>query len=141
MTHLADTNVISEGMRQRPHPHVSAWLSNVDEDSLFISTIVLAELRLGVERLPQGQRQERLDIWIVNELSARFESRILPVDESVADMWGRIFAYRLSIGRPISIMDAFHAATARIHQMTLVTRNTKDFSDLGLPLLNPWETG
>ena len=91
--------------------------------------------------MPPGQRRERLDVWIVSDLSLRFESRILPVDEEVADVWGRILAHRVDIVRPISIMDAFHAATERIHQMALVTRKTKDFADLGLTVMNPWGVG
>jgi len=113
-------------------------MDSVDEDHLFLSVITFAELRLGAERMQLGARRTRLEAWILDELLVRFERRILSVDERTADEWGKIFAHRVAIGRPISAMDAFLAALTRTHGMILATRNIKDFAALDLPLFNPW---
>src|SRR5690606_1583638 len=99
----------------------------VDEDRVFLSVVTLAEIRHGVDRLPRGVRQKRLDAWLRDELPVRFEGRLLMVDEKVADGWGEVVARREATGQPIGVMDAFIAATATVHTLTLVTRNERDF--------------
>ena len=138
MSFLLDTNVVSEGMRPHPDIAVMAWLANVDEDRVFISVVTLAELHRGIEQLAAGTRRARLDIWLTEQLPARFETRVLSVDADIAHDWGRLVARRQAIGRPISAMDALIAATAEQHDLTLVTRNTSDFEGLNLQLINPW---
>lgn len=138
MNWLLDTNVISEWVKPRPDQGVMHWLGAADEDRLFISVIVLAELRHGVERMAAGERRRRLEAWLGEALPQRFEGRVLPVDAAVADAWGRLMARGHSAGRPVSAMDAFVAATAQVRGLTLVTRNTADFAALGLPLFSPW---
>ena len=138
MSFLLDTNVVSEWARPSPDPGVVRWLADMDEDRAFLSVVTLAELRHGVDRLADGARRTRLDSWLAQDLVSRFEGRILPVDQSIADLWGRLVARREAAGRPISSMDAFLAATAERHALTLVTRNTDDFDSLGLSLENPW---
>lgn len=138
MSHLLDTNVISEWVAARPNPGVVGWLADADEDRVFLSVVSLAELRYGVERLRSGQRRQRLDEWLRHELPQRFEGRILPVDDVVAAMWGLVVARRDAAGRPIGVMDAFIAATAEAHTLTIVTRNTADFDPSVVPLINPW---
>jgi predicted nucleic acid-binding protein len=141
MSFLLDTNVISEWVNARPDARVVAWLSDVDEDRLFLSVITLAELRRGIERLAAGRRRRRLDEWLRDELSIRFEGRVLPVDGTVADAWGRAVARSEAAGRPIGALDAFLAATAAVHGLTLVTRNISDFEPAIQDVLNPWEDG
>ncbi|KGM34919.1 type II toxin-antitoxin system VapC family toxin [Inquilinus limosus] len=141
MTFLLDTNVVSEWKKPAPDAGVVAWLANVDEDRTFLSVITLAELRYGIDRLPNGKRRSLLDHWLTHDLPTRFESRILPVDPAVADAWGIIIARRATMGRPIGAMDAFMAATAQVHGLTLVTRNVSDFEASVPALLNPWSTG
>lgn len=138
MSFLLDTNVISEGAKPRPDPAVMDWLASVDEEQLFLSIISLAELRHGVERLGAGRRKSALDLWLSEELPARFDRRLLVVDLTTADRWGRIVARADAAGRPIGAMDAFLAAVAEQHQLTLVTRNTSDFEEVGVRLFNPW---
>jgi len=99
--------------------------------------ISLAELRYGVERLAAGSRRRRLEEWLGRELPLRFEGRILPVDTNVAEVWGKTVSRSEAAGRPIGAMDAFLAATAETHQLTLVTRNISDFPLLKA-VLNPW---
>ena len=138
MSFLLDTNVVSEWVKPRPDPRVVDWLADVDEDRVFLSVVTMAELRHGIERLPAGRRRKRLDEWLREELPRRFESRVLPIDAAVADAWGTIVAERERIGRPISTMDAFVAATAEVHGLTLVTRNAPDFRSSVKTLLDPW---
>ncbi len=138
MTFLLDTNVVSEWAKPQPDPGVMRWLYEADEDRLFLSVITLAELRFGVERLPPGARRNRLDAWIREELAGRFEGRILAVDETVAEMWGQVLASSEAQGRRMNLMDCFLAATAKVHRLKLVTRNSKDFSGLEREVLNPW---
>jgi toxin FitB len=124
---LLDTNVVSEWAKQRPDPGVIAWLDDVDED-----------LRHGIERLPAGSRHRRLDAWLRDELPLRFEGRLLSVDQAVADRWGEVVARREAAGRPIGVMDAFIAATANVHALSLVTRNASDFESAVREIVNPW---
>ena len=138
MSYLLDTNVVSEWVKPRPEPGVVAWLSNVDEDRVFISVVTLGELRHGIERLPPGRRRSQLDEWLSHELPLRFEGRVLPIDAAVADAWGTIVARRDRAGQPIGAMDGLIAATAEVHALTLVTRNAADFSSSVKAVFDPW---
>ncbi|SPF32265.1 Ribonuclease VapC [Candidatus Sulfotelmatobacter kueseliae] len=137
MNFLLDTNAVSEWIKPRPNPGLIGWMESTDEDRVFISVITLAELRYGVERLAAGARRRRLEEWLGHELPLRFESRILPVDTNVAEAWGKTVSRSDAAGRPMGAMDAFLAATAETHHLTLVTRNVSDFPVLK-EVLNPW---
>lgn len=137
MNFLLDTNAVSEWVKPQPNPGLVAWMDSADEDRIFLSVISLAELRYGVERMAQGRRRRRLDDWLQHELPMRFEGRILPVDACIADAWGNTVSRSEAAGRPISAMDAFLAATAELHRLTLVTRNVSHFPLLK-NILNPW---
>jgi len=138
---LLDTNVVSEWVRPRPNPGVVAWLAGADEDRVFVSVITLAELRYGIERMAAGNRRKRLDQWLRGELPLRFEGRVLPIDNAIADAWGKIVARCEAVGRPISVTDAFIAATVEVHHLTLVTRNASDFEPTLKTVVNPWTEG
>ena len=129
---------MSEWTKPRPNPGVVSWLANADEDRVFISVVTIAELRHGVERIAIGRRRKRLNEWIEGELLFRFDERILPIDAATADAWGRIVAHREGLGRPIGTMDAFIAATAQVHKLTLATRNQTDFEASVAAVVNPW---
>lgn len=137
MSFLLDTNVVSEWVKPQPNAGLAHWIQSVDEDSLFLSVISLTELRYGIDRMASGKRQSRLDEWLRSELPVRFEGRILPVNSSIADTCGRIIRRAEVLGRRIELMDAFLAATAEVHNLTLVTRNVRDFTVLKT-VLNPW---
>ncbi|HXM58764.1 MAG TPA: type II toxin-antitoxin system VapC family toxin [Candidatus Dormibacteraeota bacterium] len=139
MSYLLDTNVISEWTRPRPKPSVVAWLAAANEDDVFLSVVTFAELRRGVELLRDGVRRERLASWIDHDLAGRFHGRVLNVDRILADVWGDVMARSQRDGRPLSAMDGFLAATATLHDLTLVTRNARDFEVLPIRLYNPWE--
>lgn len=138
MRYLLDTNVISEGTKLRPESRVVEWLAEVDEDRVFLSVVTLAEIRRGIELLSASNRRDRLESWLVEELPARFERRVLAIDGEVADAWGILMARARHTGVGLSAIDGFIAATADVHVMTLVTRNTADFERLGISLVNPW---
>jgi toxin FitB len=137
MSFLLDTNAVSEWVKPRPNPGLVGWMESADEDRIFISVISLAELGYGVERIAPGNRRRRLEEWLRDELPLRFEGRILPVDSEVAEAWGKTVSRNEAARRPIGAMDAFLAATAETHRMTLVTRNVADFPLLQA-ILNPW---
>lgn len=139
MNYLLDTNVVSEWGRPRPDTNVARWLAEADEDRVCLSVITFAEIRQGVEEMPAGRRRDALKSWLQNELPARFEGRILGVDRVVAETWGAVMARSGKLGVNLTAMDAFFAATAEAHGLTLVTRNTKHFERLDISLLNPWD--
>ena len=103
-----------------------------------MSVVSLAELRYGIEHMAAGSRRKRLDEWLRDELPLRFEGRLLSIDGVVADAWGKVVARSEAAGRRISAMDAWIAATAEVHGMTLVTRNTSDFQASLKLIINPW---
>lgn len=139
MNFLLDTNVVSEWTKARPDSGVVDWLAQIDEDAVFLSVVTFAELRHGIERLPASKRRKQLDEWLRSDLPLRFEQRIIQVDGAVADEWGRLVARHDALGRPIHAMDALIAATAQVHALTLVTRNTSDFEASVKSLVNPWK--
>lgn len=133
--YLLDTNVVSEVRKGgRGDARVAAWYAAARNDGLFISVLVVGEIRNGVERVrPRDPRQaDALERWL-EELMHSFADRILPIDSRIADVWGRINAVR-----QIPVVDGLLAATARTHDMTLVTRNTSDVDGLGARVLNPF---
>lgn len=138
MSFLLDTNVVSEWSKAVPNPRLLTWLAEVDEDSTFLSVITLAELRYGIERLPSGKRKHNLQEWLGEDLRLRFEGRILSVDAAIADQSGRLVAQSEKLGRAMDTADALLAATAKLYELTLVTRNTSDFKHLLPSILNPW---
>lgn len=135
MSYLIDTNVISELRRKHPDAGVVSWFSQRPPITLHISVLTLGEIRKGIEGLPDETRKLALLDWLETDLPAFFTGRILPVDAQVADRWGRLLAVA---GRPLPAIDSLLAATALEHDLTLITRNTKDFSGLPLQTINPW---
>jgi toxin FitB len=134
LSFLLDTNAVSEIRRGRD-PNVRAWASAVHDVDLHLSVMTLGEIRTGIDRL-RDRDAAQADVFArwLGELRNRFADRILPVDARVADEWGR-----LNAAASRNTVDSLIAATARVHELTVVTRNTKDFQGCDVPLLNPWE--
>jgi hypothetical protein len=135
---LLDTNVLSEPLRPEPHPNVIAWLDATDEDRLYISVILIAELSHGISLLREGKKRRRLEDWLNHALRERFINRIIDLDQETAAIWGDVMAKARFNGWFLSPMDGFLAATALRHSLILVSRNEKDFIRTGVTLLNPW---
>ena len=125
MSYLIDTNVLSELRRKEPDPQVVRWISQRPATTLHLSVLTLGELRKGIAALADGDRKSRLLDWLEVELTGFFAGRILPIDATTADQWGRLMA---QAGRPLPAIDSLLAATALTHGLTLVTRNVKDFN-------------
>jgi predicted nucleic acid-binding protein len=138
MKYLLDTNAVSEWVKAAPDAGLVAFTGAAAEEELFLSVVTLAELQFGVEKLPAGQRRKKLESWLVNDLPERFEGRILLLDSDAAAEWGRVMAMGQRAGRPMGEMDAWIAASARLHELIVVTRNESDFESAGCETLNPW---
>jgi predicted nucleic acid-binding protein len=135
VTWLVDTNVISEVRKgSRCHPGVAAWWATVNDRDLFLSALTLGEIRKGIEgvRARDPARASALELWLA-EIAEAFGPRVLGVDVSVAEAWGRMAATR-----SVPVVDALLAATALVHGLILVTRNAADINGLGAKVLNPF---
>ena len=136
MSYLIDTNVIFELRKgRRCNPHVASWFSGVAEDEIFLSVLTIGEIRRGIERIQtrDSKGASALNRWL-KAITETFTDRILPVDQAVAEEWGRI-----NVPNPLPVIDSLLAATARIHGLSLVTRNTKDVARTGVDCLNPFD--
>ena len=135
---LLDTNVVSELRKTRPAPRVKAWSDARMPDSLFLSTVTLAEIRYGIECRADAVFRRELESWLDGGLRPWFAQRILPVDEDVILEWRRMVARGRKQSITFSQPDLFIAATAHVHALTVCTRNENDFRKAGVPVLNPW---
>ena len=134
---VLDTNVVSELMRTAPEPAVLSWLQQPSGDGLYTTTITVAEIRSGIARLPEGRRRESLH-QAANEIFAAFPRQVLTFDLAAANAYADIVTSRENLGMPINGFDAQIAAICRSQAAVLATRNTKDFADTGLTIINPW---
>lgn len=136
MSFLVDTNIISEIRKgARCDRHVAAWYASVEPGGLYLSVLVTGEIRRGIESAQRRdpERAAVFERWLA-DLGAAFAGRILPVDRAVADEWGRLSAIRT-----VPPVDGLLAATAKVHSLTLATRNIADVAGLGALVLNPFE--
>lgn len=138
MSYLIDTNIISEVRKgARCDRNVSAWYASIAEEELFLSTLVLGEIRKGVElaRARDPDQASALERWL-RRVEAAFDGRVLGIDNAVSDQWGRMNAIRT-----IPVIDGLLAATAVTNGLTLVTRNDRDIAGVGATVLNPFRIG
>ncbi len=134
MTFLLDTNVLSEARKPRGDPGVKGWMAGVSGRDLYLSVLVVGEIRQGIERL-RGRDPDQagvFDAWL-RRLREEYAERVLTVTLAVAEEWGR-----LNVPDPLPAVDGLLAATARVHGLTLVTRHTTDLARAGVKLLNPF---
>lgn len=137
--YLLDTNVISELTKLQPEPKVVSWFQATSEELLYISVLTIGEIRKGINSLPRSNKRVLLESWLANDLVLRFAGRILEVNLDIAERWGLISAQAKIAGTPLAVIDGLMAATALHHNLTLVTRNTKDVQVAGINTLNPWQ--
>lgn len=135
MSFLLDTCVLSELTRPRPDPHVVQWLQSISEEDKFVSVISLGEILFGVLSARDALRRTRLSEWYERVLRPSFGNRAIAFDEAAGTMWAAMRANRPTV----PMLDAQIAATALVHELTLVTRNVKDFRFDSLSVLNPWK--
>ncbi len=135
MSFLLDTNVVSEVRRAQPNRGLARWLNSVTGIDLYISVMVVGEIRQGIERLrPRDPSQAAVyEAWLA-VLQRDYRDRVLPITAAISEEWGR-----LSASHPCPVVDGIMAATARVHDLTFVTRNIADVARTGVRLLNPFE--
>ena len=138
MSWLLDTCVVSEAMRKQPSSRVTGWLARQGDADLHLSALTLGELKKGVQRLPRSSRRAQLEHWLQHELCERFEGRVLPIDGRVALAWGTMQGDALARGEPLATVDSLIAATALVHNLTVVTRNTADMARTRVKIFDPW---
>lgn len=135
---VVDTNVISELMRPSPAPAVVNWVRSHSQRELYTTSVTLAEVRYGIERLDAGRRRESFRS-AAEEIFAAFDEYVLPFDRAAAIQYATIVSGRERAGLPIDGFDAQIAAICCTHNATLATRNVKDFTDTGIEITDPWQ--
>ncbi len=136
---LLDTNVVSAVMQNRPDPAVVRWLDQQPPQEIWLPSVVVFELRYGLEILPAGSRRRRLKHGLEVLLSELVQGRIAPLDASAAREAALLAAQRKSSGTPVDLRDTLIAGIALVHKATLATRNQRHFEDLGLAMINPFQ--
>ena len=134
---ILDTNIVSEPLKPKPDAAVLAWLDRQAPETLYLTTITLAELQAGIETLPMEKRRTALQV-ATTELVAQFEGRVLSFDQDSSHAFGRVFADTQAAGNPIHFGDCAIAAIAIKHGFMLATRNVRDYKGTGIELINPW---
>jgi predicted nucleic acid-binding protein len=135
---LLDTNILSELRRRKPEARVIAFVGAQPLDSLYISTITLAEIRFGIELLEDAGRRAELNDWLTHKVRPMFEQRVLSVTEDIMFKWRLLVEEGRKSGHTFSQPDLILAATSLEHGLTLVSRDTSDYEKARVPVLNPW---
>lgn len=137
--YLLDTNVISEYSRVGPPvERVRQWIDAQDESSPYLSVLTLGEIRRGIVLLPASSKRDQLEKWLASDLPARFQGRLLSLNAEIAEFWGAMAGEAQLKGIALPIIDGLLAATAKHHELAVVTRNAKDYAVWNLPVVNPW---
>lgn len=135
MKYLVDANVLSEPTKPEANPRVVEWLCQ-EEAELAVDPIILGEIRFGIHLLPSGVRRRRLEEWFARGIE---RIRCLPWEAATGLRWAKLLADLRAVGRAVSVKDSMIAATALIHRLAVVTRNTRDFEKCGVEVLNPFD--
>ena len=140
MAWLLDTNVLSELRRQKPEPRVTAFVSSLPLEKVYISSITLAEIRFGIERASDPTRRDGLNDWLMNEVRPMFDQRVLQVTEDILLKWRLLVEEGRKIGHTYSQPDLLIAAKAMHYGLTVITRDRSHYDKAGVSVLNPWQT-
>lgn len=138
--YLVDTNIPSELTRPKPEVRVAELLKKAGKERVYVSVLTLGEICKGIGELSPGAKRTTLQHWLDSVMRPWFADRVLPITAPIAERWGFFAAEGKLRGAPLAVVDGLLAATALEHNLTLVTRNVKDFTGRGVTLLNPWET-
>ena len=136
MKYIVDANLLSEATKPDPAPQVLDWL-RLNEQNLAVTPVILGELEYGILLLPASRRKKQLELWFEK---IRSTAHCLDFDSKAASSWARLLAHLKSKGHAMPIKDSLIAASAIAHNLTVATRNTRDFKNARVPLLNPFET-
>lgn len=137
MSFVLDTRALSELARPEPDAGFMAWFDQQDAVNLFISVLTIGEIEKGIAALPASRKRTNLANWLTT-LRGVYGARVLPIDDAIAALWGRMAADAARRGRPLSVIDGLIAASAQHHGYCVVTRNSADFEPTGVPVLNSW---
>lgn len=136
MKFLLDTNIISESIKPKPNPGVLKFLNEVPVNSLYLSVLTIGEIRKGIEKLKANpQKLQSLQLWLDKDLLHFFAGRVMNINVEIADKWGFLLG---NIKDPVPAIDSLIAATAMCNNLTLVTRNTADFTRFSIETINPF---
>ena len=135
------TNVVSEPLRTDPDAAVLAWLDAQAAQTLYLTSITVAELMAGVAALPAGKRRNQLAQAISQRVLPLFEARVLPFDVHAANVFGDVQVAASANGNPIAFADCAIAAIAAVHGFAVATRNVRDFRGTGISVIDPWKAG
>ena len=139
MNYLLDTNIISELISKKPNQKVIDFINSLDENNVFLSVITIGEIKSGIQNVQDQNKKEKLSYWLNNDLLQRFDNRIINIDTNIMLSWGEINQQLKTIGKPLPIMDSIIGATCISLDFTLVTRNEKDFQNLDIKIINPFD--
>lgn len=139
MKYLLDTCLISELVKKEPHPSVIRWMDTGDESKMYLSVLTLGEIIKGINKLPKGDRREKLQSWVTNDLVQRFGARLLEIDAEISMAWGTMLGEAERLGEKLPVVDSLIAASANVHDLIVVTRNVKDMERCRTKVFNPWE--
>lgn len=139
MKYLADTNFLSEFLKPRPNPGALKWLLATDETEIGISVVTIGEIARGIARSRPGARQQRLQVWLDGYILTRFSDRIVPVGLAEMLEWGRRYGEFERQGSPRPVIDSLLAVTAQVNELSIVSRNVRDFDRWDVPVINPWD--
>ncbi|MEI7639005.1 MAG: type II toxin-antitoxin system VapC family toxin [Syntrophus sp. (in: bacteria)] len=140
MKYLLDTCVISEVVKKEPHPAVIRWLDTGDEGRMYLSVLTLGELIKGITKLPIGEKREKLQSWVRNDLAVRFGARLVEIDTEIARAWGMLLGEAEKRGEKLPVIDSLIAVSASVHDLIVVTRNVQDMARCQARVFNPWES-
>lgn len=135
---LLDTNILSELRRPKPGPKVTAFIAAQPLESLYISTVTLAEIRFGIELLSDAARRSELNDWLSRKVRPMFDQRVLEITEDVMLKWRLLVEEGRKTGHTYSRPDLIIAATALHHGMTVVSRDTAEYAKARVAVVNPW---
>lgn len=138
MKYLLDTNVVSELISKRPDKKVLEFVSSLNENDVLLSVITIGEIKSGIEKLDDSKKKELLNVWLNEDLLNRFSNRLLTIDLDIMLVWGEIIQKNKKIGNPLPIMDSLIGATCISNNLTLITRNERDFHTLDIKVINPF---
>jgi toxin FitB len=135
---LLDTNIISELRRPKPEPKVVAFIRTQPLEALYISAVALAEIRFGIELLPEASRRSELNDWLAHKVRPMFEQRVLAISEDIMFKWRLLLEEGRKAGHTFSQPDLIIAATAQHHGLTVVSRDTKEYVIARVEVFSPW---